>query len=155
RMLPVDSSGKFEYANIGASASNSSNVLWVALVEKAYAQIDEAGWLSKLDVNSDHTSARNNVNEYEHYAWRQDGPTAFTEFATGGIDNGRAFIALQEITGSTGNWMNPANQFGPFPPSIGMMNLMNLVLAHMTVVDTPSNEPDNALVPSHSYSVYT
>jgi hypothetical protein len=155
RMLPVDSSGKFEYANIGASAGSSSNVLWVALVEKAYSQIDEAGWLSKLDVNSDGTSARNNANEYEHYAWRQDGPTAFTEFGTGGIDDGRAYIALQEITGSKGNWMNPTNPNWSIPVSINMLNMMNLVLAHMTVVDTPSNEPSSALVPSHSYSVYT
>ena len=44
-MLPTYSGGWFLYANMGDHASSSSNVLWVALAEKAYAQMNEAGWL--------------------------------------------------------------------------------------------------------------
>jgi hypothetical protein len=43
--LPTYSGGWFLYANLGSHASDASNVLWVALAEKAYAQMNEAGWL--------------------------------------------------------------------------------------------------------------
>jgi len=43
--LPTYSGGRFLYANMGSFANSSSNVLWVALAEKAYAQMNEAGWL--------------------------------------------------------------------------------------------------------------
>jgi calpain family cysteine protease len=43
--LPTYSGGWFLYANMGGYAGNSSNVLWVALAEKAYAQLNESGWL--------------------------------------------------------------------------------------------------------------
>jgi hypothetical protein len=43
--LPTYSGGWFLYANMGSHASDTSNVLWVALAEKAYAQINESGWL--------------------------------------------------------------------------------------------------------------
>ncbi len=44
-MLPVDSRGHFVYANFGQNISDHSVPLWVALAEKAYAQINESGWL--------------------------------------------------------------------------------------------------------------
>jgi hypothetical protein len=43
--VPVDQWGRFVFANMGAYASSTSNVLWVALAEKAYVQINEMGWL--------------------------------------------------------------------------------------------------------------
>lgn len=43
--LPTYNGGYFLYANMGARANSTSNVLWVALAEKAYAQMNEAGWL--------------------------------------------------------------------------------------------------------------
>jgi hypothetical protein len=43
--LPTYSGGWFLYANMGSYASNTSNVLWVALAEKAYAQLNESGWI--------------------------------------------------------------------------------------------------------------
>ena len=43
--LPVDGSGRFVFANMGQLANSSTNVLWVALAEKAYVQMNEAGWL--------------------------------------------------------------------------------------------------------------
>jgi hypothetical protein len=47
--LPANSAGQFVYANadFGGQSTNigdSKNVLWVALAEKAYAQLAEAGW---------------------------------------------------------------------------------------------------------------
>ena len=43
--LPTYAGGWLLYAGMGAQASNPQNVLWVALAEKAYAQMNEAGWL--------------------------------------------------------------------------------------------------------------
>ena len=43
--LPVDRYGRFIFANMGATASSTSNVFWVALAEKAYVQMNEAAWL--------------------------------------------------------------------------------------------------------------
>jgi len=43
--LPTTPGGTFLYGNMGSYASDPNNVLWVALAEKAYAQMNEAGWL--------------------------------------------------------------------------------------------------------------
>ena len=47
--LPVDKWGRFVFANMGDYAKNTGNVLWVALAEKAYVQMNEAGWLRPSD----------------------------------------------------------------------------------------------------------
>ncbi len=43
--LPTYYGGYFLYANMGGFYSDSTNVLWVALAEKAYVQMNEVGWL--------------------------------------------------------------------------------------------------------------
>jgi hypothetical protein len=43
--LPTYSGGWFLYAGMGFHSSDTNNVLWVALAEKAYVQMNEAGWL--------------------------------------------------------------------------------------------------------------
>ena len=43
RMLPTTSSGYAAYASFGGTNTNTSNELWVALAEKAYAQWSETG----------------------------------------------------------------------------------------------------------------
>jgi Calpain family cysteine protease len=55
--LPVDSSGQFVYANYDqygqpTFASSGTNILWVALAEKAYAQLAEEGWSRGSSPNS-------------------------------------------------------------------------------------------------------
>jgi hypothetical protein len=47
--LPANRSGTYLYANLGQNIHSTSTPLWVALVEKAYAQMDESGWL-RADV---------------------------------------------------------------------------------------------------------
>jgi hypothetical protein len=43
--LPTDSSGRLVFDGMGSLASSSSNVLWVAMAEKAYAEMNEMGWV--------------------------------------------------------------------------------------------------------------
>ncbi|MGZ3353985.1 MAG: C2 family cysteine protease [Isosphaeraceae bacterium] len=44
--------GNFVYANLSHSISSSSNVLWVPLLEKAYAQLCESGWNARHPSNA-------------------------------------------------------------------------------------------------------
>jgi hypothetical protein len=75
RMLPTDSSGKLVYAGFGASASNTSNELWVVLAEKAYAQLNQSGWTE------------------------QDGTNSFA-----GIEDGYGDTVMMQVTGGTAVW---------------------------------------------------
>jgi hypothetical protein len=50
--LPTTSSGMLVYADYGASYSNSSNALWIPLLEKAYAQWNQTGAEGRDGTNS-------------------------------------------------------------------------------------------------------
>ncbi len=50
--LPTDNHGRLIFAGMGNHASSSGNELWVALAEKAYAQLNEAGWIGQDGANS-------------------------------------------------------------------------------------------------------
>ena len=54
RYLPTTASGSFYYANRdrGLLYNNTGNELWVALAERAYAQINESGWIGQDNTNS-------------------------------------------------------------------------------------------------------
>lgn len=71
-MLPVNGSGTATYAWFGGSAGSSTNELWVALAEKAYAQLNESGWTG------------------------QDGTNTYA-----GIDLGRPDDAMRQLTGKS------------------------------------------------------
>ncbi len=75
RDLATTSSGALEYAGVGGNFNNSGNELWVALIEKAYAQINEEGWLGHAASNS--------------YA---------------AIDGGYSDLAIEQITGASAGW---------------------------------------------------
>jgi len=147
RYLPTYSNGTFVYANAGAYASSSNNVLWAAMVEKAYAEVDEMGWLSKLDTNSNGTSARDNTNAYEHAHLVSSVYTLSARWVyTGGIDNGCAYVALQEITGLTGQHASPTD--------LGPEGLLNLYDTGATItLGTVASPQDSDIVSFHFYSV--
>ncbi|MUG91816.1 peptidase [Scytonema sp. UIC 10036] len=52
RYLPTDTSGAFVYASKGSHYSNGGNELWVAFAEKAYAQLNESGWIYQNNTNT-------------------------------------------------------------------------------------------------------
>ncbi|NJL09490.1 MAG: hypothetical protein HC908_02540 [Calothrix sp. SM1_7_51] len=51
RFLPTNNN-RLVFASTGSSVTNSNNELWVALAEKAYAQINESGWIYQDGTNS-------------------------------------------------------------------------------------------------------
>ena len=54
RFLPTTKDNSFFYANnsSGQRFDSNTNELWVALIEKAYAQVNESGWLGRDNTNS-------------------------------------------------------------------------------------------------------
>jgi hypothetical protein len=44
REVPTRPDGTYAYANLGEQVNNANNVIWVALAEKAYAQLAGSGW---------------------------------------------------------------------------------------------------------------
>ncbi len=52
RYLPTNNMGNFVYANPGNHHGNTNNELWVVLAEKAYAQVNESGWINQDGTNS-------------------------------------------------------------------------------------------------------
>jgi hypothetical protein len=52
RYLPTNNIGNFVYANAGDYHGNDNNELWVALAEKAYAQLYKHGWINQENSNS-------------------------------------------------------------------------------------------------------
>jgi len=80
RSLPVDRWGRFVFANMGETASSSNTVLWVALAEKAYAQLSAEGW--------SRAGLARPVNSY------------------GSINGGFGYQAMQQVLGEATTWMS-------------------------------------------------
>jgi hypothetical protein len=86
RSLPTNSSGGAAFAGWGGGHfSNTNNELWVALAEKAYAQINESGGIGQDGTNS--------------YNGRDVSPTPVKDNRDGGINGGTGNDALAHITG--------------------------------------------------------
>jgi hypothetical protein len=75
RDLPTDADGRAVYAGFGRSSGGAGRELWAALAEKAYAQLNESGWLGRDGTNS--------------YA---------------GLDGGYSDAVLQQVTGRAAGW---------------------------------------------------
>jgi hypothetical protein len=84
RWLPTyTSNGTFAFASSGSNYNNSSNELWVALAEKAYAQINEEGWLGR--GTDQYGNVLDGINSYK------------------AIENGWMPTAIQQTTSRLGN----------------------------------------------------
>ncbi|HEV3263339.1 MAG TPA: C2 family cysteine protease [Gemmataceae bacterium] len=95
--LPVNKQGQFVFANadFGGQATDytsSSNVLWVALAEKAYAQLAEEGWSRAIGTTDGSGTSSNPPGQANAYST---------------LDYGRNLVAEQQITGSAnGSWVS-------------------------------------------------
>ena len=81
-MLPTGSDGQAVYSDFGGSYGSAGNELWVALAEKAYAQLNASGGIG------------------------QDGANSYA-----GIEGGYGDAALRHIAGNAAGWtwMNRSN----------------------------------------------
>jgi hypothetical protein len=130
RYLPVDSSGKLVFASIGAQASDSSNVLWVALAEKAYAQLNASGWTG-------HDGS---------YSYNGMDAQSGTGIALGGWYGDGA--VMSEITG------HASTSFNPTTPSAVDQIVTDFQAGKMICLDSyNSSNLGGALDGNHSYRV--
>lgn len=84
RYLPTTTGGYAAYAGWGGGAYNESdNELWVALAEKAYAQLNESGW-----IGQDNTNSYSGI----EYGW----PNIVMKQVTG-LETGSSNIAINNI----------------------------------------------------------
>lgn len=97
RQLPVNSAGRFVFANDGDLASSSTNELWVALVEKAYAQVNESGWIGQ-----------DNTNSYNGVGGAVVPDMNGNRVNTMGINGGGCGTATTQITGRSETWITAA-----------------------------------------------
>lgn len=126
RFLPTKGNSFF-YANnsSGKGFDNNTNELWAALVEKAYAQVNESGWLGRDNTNS--------------YA---------------GIDSGFSAPVLSQLMGggndgtrhvSSGTWLWKKDDIG---------YIVNAFNANKPVVfGTSSDVDDSRIISKHAYTL--
>ncbi len=136
--LPVNQKGDFVYANRGQSASDPSNVLWVALAEKAYAQLAEEGWsrAPNLEGSTAGADKGGTVDAYSILA------------------GGNPKVAMQQITGSA-----DASKltFPSTDPTLAESNFETMVTdfqkGDLVTIGTPKDLSGSTLHKNHAYYV--
>lgn len=136
RYLPTDSLGYAVFAGWGGGANTSTtNELWVALAEKAYAQISESGWIGQDNTNSYNGTVRLT--------------TAITNNPAG-INDGSPTQAIRQITGlnTTFSTLSSANSSASFSAIVTAFNAGQLV-----TLSTKDSGVASNVVPDHVYVV--
>jgi hypothetical protein len=128
--LPSASDGSFAYANQyqygqPAYAASSTNVLWVALVEKAYAQVAEEGWSRSY--------AGCYTNSYDS------------------LNYGNLDISVEQITGAT--WSADYAQSDPASESAVLAALAQNQLVTMSTVGAFADGAQTPLLANHCYMI--
>ena len=91
-MLPVDSWGNLVYSDCGQNCNDPTNVLWIALAEKAYAQWNETG-----------DEGRDGTNTYAGLGWGD--PGVVDEQVLGRSTTGYGFGSEQAVIDALNNNM--------------------------------------------------
>lgn len=129
RFLPVNGSGNFVFANSGASASSATNELWVALAEKAYAQLNESGW-----TGQDGTNSYNGIG----------GALPANATNSGGINGGWSATAMAQITpASTSTGLTGLTSFADVRAAFDAGKAVTF--------STPDSPPNSDVVGNHVY----
>ncbi|MFM8295163.1 MAG: CARDB domain-containing protein [Microcystaceae cyanobacterium] len=127
RYLPTNGSGNLVYASYGSNYTNTGNELWVALAEKAYAQLAESGW-SRPNYNSFY-----NTNSYA------------------ALDSGWMDLTMQQITG-----LETATVTLSQTTTMTANQLINLVNSNqLLTVGFVNGDGGGLVVNNHAYTITT
>lgn len=127
RYLPTNGSGNLVYASYGSNYTNTGNELWVALAEKAYAQLAESGW-SRPNYNSFY-----NTNSYA------------------ALDSGWMDLTMQQITG-----LETATVTLSQTTTMTANQLINLVNSNqLLTVGFVNGDGGDLVVNNHAYTITT
>jgi hypothetical protein len=125
RIFPIDlNTNQYCYANMGKSCSDSSVKLWVALAEKAYAQLDESGWTGR--------PATQQSNSYAS------------------LDAGRPTYPLSQISGVAAS---SGTLYASLSSALEADFHAGRLITFITRATLPANAPVN-LVPNHVYAMF-
>jgi hypothetical protein len=150
--LPADSNGhavfaRFDAADPNGSVTDSKNVLWAALAEKAYNQISEEGWTRGLNPSA----VKQSLNAYlTSSTWEglSENPPLHAP-----SPDPRRFI-LEQITGIRSEWLSFPKSNAKIATSHLAALLTKLEHGAEAVVWSRQNEPaDSPLAAQQAYYV--
>lgn len=128
KYLPVNSAGKLVFAETGSLATSSSNELWVALAEKAYAQMNESN-----AIGQDGTNSYNGIGDETD--------------ASNGINGGSCSWGLIAATGATTTFHSQIT-------TVSSSTLQNAMTTGRKVAfGTPGTPPNSDVVGNHCYAL--
>lgn len=131
RYLPTNGSGNAIYAGWGGGDNTESdNELWVALAEKAYAQVNESGWIGQDNTNS-YSGIANGwmdkvINQISGYSTTSKNATTMTKAEAINLVNSSKMLTVGFVDGTIPGVVNShAYTVSSYNPWTGKFHLHN------------------------------
>ncbi|MEM9449268.1 MAG: C2 family cysteine protease [Cyanobacteria bacterium P01_E01_bin.6] len=130
RYLPTTGSGNAIYAGWGGDNTESDNELWVALAEKAYAQVNESGWIGQDNTNS-YSGIANGwmdkvINQISGYSTTSKNATTMTKTEAINLVNSSKMLTVGFVDGTIPGVVNShAYTVSSYNPWTGKFHLHN------------------------------